>query len=78
MSKICVFPTKISENMVDRKSAGDQHNWNIMTLKHGSMLFDPIVRQLVNESSGVFQELLTNVDDPNKSTDALLYSRKYR
>lgn len=79
MSNICVLPTKISEKSVCQKSSGDnQDDWNIIHLKHKTMLFDPKVRQLVNESSGLFQELQTNVDDPNMSTDALYYSRKYR
>lgn len=79
MSNICVLPTKISDKSVYQKSSGDnKRDWNIIHLKHKTMLFDPRVRQLVNESSGVFQELQINVDDPNKSTDALNYSRKYR
>ncbi|XP_050433032.1 nuclear pore complex protein Nup85 [Adelges cooleyi] len=76
MSNICLFPTITSES---NKATGDsQNDWNIIHLRHKTMLFDPKVRQLVNESSGVFQELQINVDDPNKSTDALYYSRKYR
>lgn len=76
MNNICVFPTKISDQ---QKSSGDNKNdWNIIYLKHKTMLFDHKVRQLVNESSGVFHELQTSVDDPNKSTDALLFSRRYR
>uniref|UniRef100_A0A2S2R3I6 Nuclear pore complex protein Nup85 n=1 Tax=Sipha flava TaxID=143950 RepID=A0A2S2R3I6_9HEMI len=79
MSNICVFPTKVSGTSAYQKSSGDaQTDHNILHLKHTTMLFDPKVRQLVNESSGVFQELQTNVEDPNKSTDALFYSRKYR
>lgn len=81
MSNICVLPTKFSEKFKYKKSSSNFNNqidWNIIHLKHKTMLFDPKVRQLVNESSGVFQELQTNVDDPNKSTDALYYSRKYR
>lgn len=79
MSNICVFPTKVNEKQLYQKSSGDDKNdWNIIHLKHKTMLFDSKVRQLVNESSGVFQELQIDVDDPNKSTDALLYSRKYR
>lgn len=79
MNNICVFPTKVSETLGQQKLSGDnKKDWNIIYLKHKTMLFDPKVRQLVNESSGVFHELQTNVDDPNKSTDALLYSRKYR
>jgi len=79
MNNICAFPTKIHEKSVHKKSSGDDKNdWNVILLKHKTMLFDPKVRQLVNESSGVFQELQCNVDDPNKSTDALYYSRKYR
>jgi len=79
MSNICVLPTKMSGSSDYHKSSGDDKiDWNIIHLKHKTMLFDPKVRQLVNESSGVFQELQTNVDDPNKSTDALYYSRKYR
>jgi len=79
MSNICVLPTKIFDNSVYQKLLGDnQRDWNIIHLKYKTMLFDPRVRQLVNESSGVFQELQINVDDPNKSTDALNYSRKYR
>lgn len=79
MNNICVFPTKVSETTDQQKSSGDNKNdWNIIHLKHKTMLFDHKVRQLVNESSGLFQELQTNVDDPNKSTDALLFSRRYR
>lgn len=79
MSNVCVFPTKINETSVNQKSSGDnKHDWNIIHLKHNTMLFDPKIRQLVNESSGVFHELQINVDDPNKLTDALYYSRKYR
>lgn len=79
MSNVCVYPTKVLENTNDPKSAGDRKNdTNVIHLKHKTMLFDHKVRQLVNESSGVFQELQTNVNDPNKSTDALYYSRKYR
>lgn len=59
-------------------SGDDKTERNILHMKHKTMLFDPKVRQLVNESSGVFQELQANVDDPTKSTDALYYSRKYR
>lgn len=79
MNSICVFPTKVSGTSAFQNSSGDaQTDRNILHLKHTTMLFDPKVRQLVNESSGVFQELQSNVDDPNKSTDALYYSRKYR
>jgi len=79
MSNICIFPTKISGPSNNQNSSGDDKTErNIIHLKHKTMLFDPKVRQLVNESSGVFQELQTNVDDPTKSTDALYYSRKYR
>lgn len=79
MSNICVFPTEVSKTHASKKSSGDsQVDRNIIHLKHSTMLFDPKVRQLVNESSGIFQDLQTSVEDPNKSTDALLYSRKYR
>lgn len=79
MSNICIFPTKMSGPSNNQNSSGDDKTErNIILLKHKTMLFDPKVRQLVNESSGVFQELQTNVDDPTKSTDALYYSRKYR
>lgn len=79
MNNICIFPTKTSEKQVYQKSSSDiKNDRNIIHLKHKTMLFDSKVRQLVNESSGVFQELQINVDDPNKSTDALYYSRKYR
>lgn len=78
MSNICVFPTKISAKSDQNSSGDDKTERNIIHLKHTTMLFDTKVRQLVNESSGVFQELQTNVDDPNNSTDALYYSRKYR
>jgi len=79
MSNICVFPTKMSTPLNNQNSSGDDKTeTNIIHLKHKTMLFDPKVRQLVNESSGLFQELQTNVDDPSKSTDALYYSRKYR
>ncbi|XP_050540883.1 nuclear pore complex protein Nup85 isoform X2 [Daktulosphaira vitifoliae] len=76
MNNICVFPTKTK--ILHETPSNKTCNWNIIHLKHKTMLFDPKMRQLVNESSGVFQELQTNVDDPNKSTDALYYSRKYR
>lgn len=80
MSNVCLFPTKASAvTSVHQKSSGDnKHDWNIIHLKQNTMLFDQKVRQLVNESSGVFQELQINVDDPKKTTDALFYSRKYR
>lgn len=79
MSNVCIFPTKVSDTSVFQKSSGDnKHDWNIIHLKQKTMLFDPKVRQLVNESSGVFQELQISVNDPEKSTDALFYSRKYR
>lgn len=79
MSNICVFPTKISGTLANQNSSGDaQADRNIIHLKHTTMLFDSKLRQLVNESSGVFQELQTSVEDPNKTTDALFYSRKYR
>lgn len=78
-SNICVYPTKVSGTTTKKKSSGDdKSDWNIIHLKHKSMLFDPKVRQLVNESSGLFQDLQTNVNDPNKSPDALYYSRRYR
>lgn len=78
MSNICVYPTKINETICQNSSGDDTADRNIIHLKHGTMLFDSKVRQLVNESSEVFQELQTNAYDPNKSTDALYYSRKYR
>lgn len=80
MNNICVFPTKISGTSISRIPLKDSNNTerNIIHLKHKTMLFDPKVRQLVNESSGLFQELQRNVEDQNKSTDALYYSRKYR
>ncbi|XP_060861936.1 nuclear pore complex protein Nup85 [Metopolophium dirhodum] len=79
MTNICIFPTKISGPSNNQNSSGDDKTErNIIHLKHKTMLFDPKVRQLVNESSGVFQELQINVDDPTKATDALYYSRKYR
>lgn len=78
MSNICIYPTKISGSTYQNSSGDDKTDRNIIHLKHTTMLFDSKVRQLVNESSEVFQELQTNVYDPNKSTDALYYSRKYR
>ncbi|VVC35732.1 Nucleoporin Nup85-like [Cinara cedri] len=80
MNNICAFPTKISRKTTSKTSVKNVDNTerNIILLKHKSMLFDPKVRQLVNESSSLFQELQINVEDQNKSTDALYYSRKYR
>lgn len=77
MSNICIYPTEIP-GKTQNSSGDDTTDRNIIHLKHSTMLFDSKVRQLVNESSEVFQELQTNVYDPNKSTDALYYSRKYR
>lgn len=80
MNSLCVYPTKIPETSSALPTSSGDNNLgcNIIHIKPKAMLFDPRVRQLVNESSGVFQELQTSVNDPNKSTDALFYSRKYR